>query len=92
MTISVVRHRAVLVPYEPERPGDENAMVDGLALGYVRSQRLPRRGANAPGEQDIRRPGTTLVSPSREGEFTADYNIARIYGMLAKNCRISILR
>lgn len=51
-------------------------MADGLALGYVRSQRLPWRGANAPGEQDIRRPVTALVSPSREGEFTADYNRA----------------
>lgn len=63
------RHRAILVPYEPEWPGDENAMADGLAFGHVRPQRFPRRGANAAGEQDIRRSDTTLVSSSREGKL-----------------------
>ena len=43
-------------------------MADCLALGYVRPQRLPRRGADAAGEQDLRRPAAAVVSPSGKGK------------------------
>jgi len=64
-------HLAILVPYESEWSGDKNTMADGLAFGHVRSQRFPRRGANAAGKQDIRRSNATLVSSSRESKFAA---------------------
>jgi len=79
--------RAVLVPYEPEWPGDENPMADGLAFGHVRPQRFPWRGANAVGKQDIRRSDATLVSPSREGKFAVNYNIK-----IAKTTALTFLR
>lgn len=71
---TVACQRAILVPYEPERSGNQNTVADCLAFGHVRSQRLPWWGANAAGEQDIRRSDAALVSPSGEGKFSADCN------------------
>jgi len=34
----MARHRAILVPYESEWPGDKDAVADGLAFGHVRPQ------------------------------------------------------
>lgn len=70
----VARQRAILVPYEPERSGNQDTVADSLAFGHVRSQRLPRRGADAAGEQDIRRSDAALVSPSGEGKFSSGCN------------------
>lgn len=66
----MVRHHDISVPYESERPRNQNPVADSLAFRHVWTQRFPWRGSNAPGEQDLRRSHTEMVSASGTSKCT----------------------